>query len=78
MIARFIYSYARQTAGLGAVAADKTAKGEAFREQFAGLSGEIAVGDQIDAISGATITSKAVTQGVNAALALVATMDKEG
>lgn len=67
-----------ETAGLGAVAADKTAKGEAFREQFAGLSGELAVGDQIDAISGATITSKAVTQGVNAALALVATMDKEG
>lgn len=67
-----------ETAGLGAMAADKTAKGEAFREQFAGLSGELAVGDQIDAISGATITSKAVTQGVNAALALVATMDKEG
>ena len=79
------FGYAVQVAPAGfggnidmMVGVDKTAKGEAFREQFAGLSGELAVGDQIDAISGATITSKAVTQGVNAALALVATMDKEG
>lgn len=57
-----------ETAGLGAVAAADTAKGEAFRGQFAGLSGELAVGSQVDAISGATITSKAVTSGVNAAL----------
>ena len=67
-----------ETAGLGAVAADKTAKGQAFRDQFTGLSEETAVGEQIDAISGATITSKAVTEGVNAALSLVAAMDKEG
>lgn len=64
-----------ETAGLGAVAAAKNAKGEAFRGQYEGLSGALAVGDQIDALSGATITSKAVTEGVNAALVCVAGLD---
>ena len=66
-----------ETAGLGAVAGDKTSKGEAFRSQYEGLSGQLAVskdGGVIDAISGATITSRAVTEGVNAALAMVANM----
>ena len=60
-----------ETPGLGAVAAAANAKGEAFRSQFAGLSGTLAVGEDIDAISGATITSKAVVTGVNAALEFV-------
>ena len=53
------------------MAADKTAAGKAFRGQFAGASGTLAVtkdGGSIDAITSATITSRAVTQGVNAAL----------
>ena len=61
-----------ETAGLGAVAAAKNEDGENFRNQFKGQSGVLEVGDQIDAISSATITSKAVTQGVNAALRCVA------
>ena len=60
-----------ETAGLGAVAAAKTEAGERFRAQFVGQSGVLAVGDQIDAISSATITSKAVTEGVNLALQCV-------
>ncbi|MBQ8621780.1 MAG: FMN-binding protein [Oscillospiraceae bacterium] len=63
-----------ETAGLGAVAAADTAAGDAFRSQFAGLSGTLAVtkdGGEIDALTGATITSRAVTAGVNAALACV-------
>jgi uncharacterized protein with FMN-binding domain len=60
-----------ETPGLGAIAAANNAKGEAFRDQFAGTSGELVVGEDIDAITGATITSKAVTEGVNAALAYV-------
>ena len=59
-----------ETAGLGAVAAAKTSAGDAFRGQFAGLT-EAAVtkdGGQVDAITGATITSRAVCDGVNAAL----------
>ena len=64
-----------ETAGLGAVSAAKTAAGEAFRNQYAGTSGQLAVardGGSIDAITGATITSRAVTAGVNAALACAA------
>ena len=63
-----------ETPGLGAVAAAQNAKGEAFRGQFVGQSGELAVGDQIDAMSGATITSKAVVTGVNAAMSYVANL----
>ena len=66
-----------ETAGLGAVAAATTAAGEAFRAQFKGLSGNVSVskdGGQVDAITSATITSRAVCAGVNAALAVVAAM----
>ena len=64
-----------ETAGLGAVAAAATSAGEAFRGQFVGQSGSVAVakdGGQIDAITGATITSRAICAGVNAALECVA------
>ena len=64
-----------ETPSLGAVAAEDNAAGEAFRGQFAGLSGTLAVskdGGTVDAISGATITSRAVVEGVNAALQCVA------
>ena len=57
-----------ETPGLGAVSAAKTPAGESFRDSFLGLSGTVTVSD-IDAISGATITSKAVAEGVSAALA---------
>ena len=66
-----------ETAGLGAVAAATTAAGEAFRAQFQGLTGSVSVskdGGQVDAITSATITSRAVCAGVNAALAVVAAM----
>ena len=59
-----------ETAGLGAVAGANNAKGQAFREQFAGQSGKLAVkqdGGSIDAITGATITSRAVVEGINEA-----------
>ncbi len=60
-----------ETAGLGAKAAT-----EKFRNQFSGLISGITVskdkagGNSIDAITGATITSRAVTQAVNAAIEL--------
>ena len=66
-----------ETAGLGAVIAAKTQKGEEFRSQYVGLSGELAVdkdGGVVDSITSATISSRAVTQGVNAALACVANL----
>ena len=66
-----------ETAGLGAVAAAGTPAGEAFRGQFVGTSGSVAVtkdGGTMDAITGATITSRAICDGVNAALACAATL----
>ena len=68
-----------ETAGLGAVADAETPKGIAFREQFIGTSGSVSVtkdGGAIDAITGATITSRAICVGVNAALDCVAGLVK--
>ena len=62
-----------ETPSLGAVAAAKSSAGEKFRSSFIGLSGELSV-DDIDAITSATITSQAVTTGVNAALACAAAL----
>ena len=67
-----------ETAGLGAVCAAKTEAGEKFRGQFTGMSGALAVsrdGGRVDAITGATITSRAVTEGVSAALQCAAELD---
>ena len=64
-----------ETAGLGAVADADTPKGIAFRAQFMGASGSVSVtkdGGTMDAITGATITSRAICVGVNAALDCVA------
>lgn len=61
-----------ETSGLGA-----NASKESFRSQFVGKSGELAVskdGGEIDALTGATITSRAVTSGVNTALVVASEM----
>ena len=66
-----------ETAGLGAVAAAGTPAGETFRGNFVGKSGSVSVtkdGGEVEAITGATITSRAVCVGVNAALEVVAKM----
>lgn len=66
-----------ESAGLGAVAAADNAAGNAFRDQFIGLSGSVSVskdGGTVDAITNATITSRAVCDGVNAALACAANL----
>ena len=60
-----------ETAGLGAVAGANNTKGQAFRDSFIGLSGTVVTnkdGGEADTITGATITSRAVCDGVNAAL----------
>lgn len=62
-----VLSVADETPGLGANAG----KSE-WWAQFSGLAGELAVnkdGGEIDALTGATITSRAVTNAVNTALA---------
>ncbi len=68
----------KETSGLG-----DNAKKEGFRSQYIGQSGTLAVtkdGGTIDALTGATITSRAVTRGVNAAQAAAASarVEEEG
>lgn len=61
-----------ETSGLGA-----NASKEDWRAQFAGKSGNVAVtkdGGEIDSLTGATITSRAIANGVNSAMAAVAGM----
>ncbi len=61
-----------ETSGLGA-----NATKESFRDQFVGKSGTVAVtkdGGEINALTGATITSRAVSNGVTAAIAAVGTL----
>ncbi len=70
-----------ETAGLGSICAATSSAGEAFRGQFIGMSGQLAVtkdGGEVDSITSATITSRAVTDGVNAALRCVEELSKEG
>ncbi|MBP5167185.1 MAG: RnfABCDGE type electron transport complex subunit G [Oscillospiraceae bacterium] len=58
-----------ETSGLGA-----NARKESFRSQFIGKSGTLALskkGGEIDALTGATVTSTAVTSGVNEALRVI-------
>lgn len=52
-----------ETPGLGSRVDSNT-----FLSQYSGLSGELTVGKDVDAITGSTISSKAVTSGVNSAL----------
>ena len=61
-----------ETSGLGS-----NASKPAFKDQFIGKSGTLAVskdGGEIAAITGATITSRGVTESVNSALAAAASM----
>ena len=63
-----------ETAGLGAVAASTNEKGVAFREQFIGEDKNVAItkdGGNIEAITGATITSRAVAQAAGNAVCAV-------
>lgn len=61
-----------ETSGLGANATKET-----FRSQFVGKSGVVRVtkdGGEINALTGATITSRAVSSGVTSAIAAAGTM----
>ena len=60
-----------ETYGLGANALTDTA----FLSQYLETAGDAEVGNNIDAITGATVTSKAVTRAVNSAVAYVTGAD---
>ncbi len=65
-----------ETSGMGAVAASTGADGQAFRSQFAGQTAPAVTkdGGSIDAITGATVTSRAVCNGAASAIAAVKTL----
>lgn len=60
-----------ETYGLGREALIDTA----FLGQFLGTAGEASVGKDIEALTGATVTSKAIAKGVNSAAAFVTGAD---
>jgi len=64
----------KETSGIGSKVMENNAlpSGVGVLDQFVGMSGagSLAVGKNVDAISGATVSSKGVTKGVNAALAV--------
>ena len=60
-----------ETYGLGANALSDTQ----FLSQYLGTTGNLTVGDTVDSITGATVTSKAVTKAVNSACAYVTGAD---
>lgn len=69
---------ASETSGIGTKVTgnEPTAKGVGMLDQFIGMSGAgtLVVKDNVDAISGATVSSKGVAKGVNAALAAAEVM----
>ena len=60
-----------ETKGLGSRVRD-----EDFMSQFVGLADPIDLNKNVDAVSGATISSRAVTDGVNAAVEYIAAIAK--
>ena len=69
-VAGMMVSRIEETLGLG----QNAAKSE-FLEQFLDINREVTVGVEIDAVTGATVTSKAVTKGINSAVAFVTGAD---
>jgi electron transport complex protein RnfG len=63
-----------ETSGIGSKVMDNqpNAAGTPVLDQFAGMSGagSLVVGSNVTAVSGATVSTKGVTKGVNAALAV--------
>lgn len=65
-----------ETSGLGAIAGSTGADGQTWRAQFVGKTSAAVTkdGGDIDALTGATITSRAVCNGVNSSLEAVKTV----
>ena len=65
----------KETLGMGTQALER-----GFLDSFIGRSGTLRLSgaNSVDAVSGATVTSKAILTGVNQALAVVASLDTEG
>lgn len=64
-------AHSSETAGLG----QTVLYDQEFLSQYLGTAGDAAVGENIDALTGATVTTKAVTRAVNSAAAFVTGAD---
>ncbi|MBP3636333.1 MAG: FMN-binding protein [Clostridia bacterium] len=73
VIAGLTIDSANETSGFGT----RCAEDEAFINQFIGQAGPFTLGENIDALSGATVTSTAVVEAVNAALSTPASAGGE-
>ena len=73
-VRKIAFTELNETAGLG-MRADE----DSFKDQFAGKSGSVTYGqDGVEAMSGATVTSTAVKNAVNAGLDFYDTVLKGG
>ncbi len=72
VIAIEVLDASNETPGLG-----QNVTKDSFWEQFKGQSGELAVKQEVTPVTGATISSKAVTESVNQALRLYDVIAKE-
>ena len=70
-VAGLVVRELRETGGLGGRALTDTE----FLSQFLNTRGDAAVWDNVDALTGATVTSKAIARGVNSASAFVTGAD---
>ena len=70
-VAGLVVRELRETGGLGGRALTDTE----FLSQFLNTRGDAAVGDNVDALTGATVTSRAIARGVNSAAAFVSGVD---
>ena len=70
-VAGLVVRELRETGGLGG----RTLTDTEFLSQFLNTRGDAAVGDNVDALTGATVTSRAIARGVNAASAFVTGAD---
>ena len=73
-IQKIDFTTIQETAGLGMRAKEDPA----FTEQFVGKSGQLVLNQDVDALTGATVTSTAVVNGVNAGLEFFETVTKGG
>lgn len=70
-VAGLVVRELQETRGLGGRALTETE----FLSQLLNTRGDAAVGDNVDALTGATVTSKAIARGVNSAAAFVTGAD---
>ena len=72
-ISGIVIDSANETAGFGT----RCMEDAAFAAQFVGKTAPVAIGEGIDALAGATVTSKAVVEAVNAAVAAPASAGED-